>query len=39
MAIVCKIDDFHAPYNVICFGFQMMNGKVKDRQVVSVNWS
>jgi hypothetical protein len=39
MVIVWTINGFHAPIDGICFGFQRMDDKVKDRLVLSVNWS
>ena len=39
MVIVWAIDGFHASIDGICLSFQMMDDKVKDRLVLSVNWS
>ena len=39
MVIVWVINGFHAPSDGIRFGFQMMDDKVKDGLVLSVDWS
>jgi len=36
MVIAWAINDFHAPMDGICFGFQRMVDKVKDGLVLSV---
>jgi hypothetical protein len=35
----CAINSFHAPIDGIHFDFQKMDDKVKDRLVLSVDWS
>ena len=36
--MIGQINGFHAPIDILCFGFQRMDNKVKDGLVLSVNW-